>query len=944
MQIRINIFVSMKNFLNKPVDKVKKRKITIILLSVLIISIVIIGYNYYKSIKEPVSPALNAIPDRATIIFKTKNTNNSWQKISESVIWKELIKIDLFKELNKEICFMDSVFKTNDNISNIINKNSTYISLHFSGYGKFNFLYLINLPNIHYESSIDNFIKKSCKDKILLNKRKYKDVSITEVKFPDCKKTLYYTTTKGIFIASFYSLLVEDAIRQLNSGNSIKDNNAFNNVYTTSGKNVDANIYINFKYFSRLFTLLFSNEHKDNVRFIADIAEWTELDVTIKNDELLLNGFTATDTTSQYLDLFTDQNAQKTELTKILPYNTAMFMFWGFENYNKFLIRHKSFLKEKNKINSYNKEIERLNNEFKFDIEKNALSWIGNEMALVVTKPSGSYSSATDECLTNVKDNTFAVFNTANIDTALLLLDDIANKVNTKLSLNPDTITFKKHFINHINIPRIMSTLFGSLFQKIETNYYTCINNYIIFANSQSSLQNFINSNLYGKTLNTTNANKSYNSFSENISDNSNLYLYCNIKKSINLLKYYVTPKTLKNIQENYSQIKNFEAVGIQLRPDKNMFYTNIYLKYNPSYAEEDNSLWKITLDTTISSQPFIIKDHIDNTHKIIVSDINNNLYLIDRDGKILWKNSVKEKIISNVQMIDYYKNGKFQYVFNTENYIYIIDRNGNNIENYPIKLKEKATNGLSVFDYDKNKDYRFILACSNKIYNYLQNGKINKAWFISTTKNTIIKPVQHIKINDIDYIIASDKQGNVLILDRKGKEKIKLKQNFITSPNSCFYTGNAIDRTKLLTTDENGKIVAILSDGNVETMSVKDFSHSHFFLYKDINNDKLKDFIFLDNNELSVYDHSKKLLFSHIFDSNINIKPAFINMPAHNNLIGIVSSKTKEVFLFDENGKLKQNSPFTGATPFCITNLNNDNQLNLIVGSVETIHNYILN
>jgi hypothetical protein len=459
----------MKNILKKPINKANKRRITIILLSALIISVVIIGYNYYKRIKYPVSPAINAIPDRATIILKTKNTNNSWNKISESVIWKELIKINLFQKLNKEICFMDSVFKTNDNISDIINKNSTYISLHFSGYGKFNFLYLINLPNIYYENSIDNFIKKSCPEKTLLNKRKYKDVNITEVVFPARKKTFYYTTTKGIFIASFYPLLIEDAIRQLNSGNSIKDNKSFNNVYTTSGKNVDANIYINFKYFSRLFTLLFSNEHKDNIRFIADIAEWTELDATIKNNELLLNGFTATDTTNKYLDLFADQTAQKIELTKILPYNTAMFMFFGFENYNKFLIRHKSFLKEKNKINVYNKEIERLNNKFNFDIEKNALSWIGNEMALVVTKSSAS-------CLTNVKDNTFAVFNTTSIDTALLLLDALANKVNTKLSLKPDTLTFKNHFINHINIPRIMSTLFGPLFQKIETNYYTRIN------------------------------------------------------------------------------------------------------------------------------------------------------------------------------------------------------------------------------------------------------------------------------------------------------------------------------------------------------------------------------------------------------------------------------------------------------------------------------------
>ena len=62
---------------------------------------------------------------------------------------------------------------------------------------------------------------------------------------------------------------------------------------------------------------------------------------------------------------------------------------------------------------------------------------------------------------------------------------------------------------------------------------------------------------------------------------------------------------------------------------------------------------------------------------------------------------------MGTVSQIDYYKNGKLQLLFNTENQLYMIDRLGNFVTNYPIDLPTTTHLSHALFDYDNNKKYR---------------------------------------------------------------------------------------------------------------------------------------------------------------------------------------------------------------------------------------------
>ena len=88
---------------------------------------------------------------------------------------------------------------------------------------------------------------------------------------------------------------------------------------------------------------------------------------------------------------------------------------------------------------------------------------------------------------------------------------------------------------------------------------------------------------------------------------------------------------------------------------------------------------------------------------------------MISADAKILWSAPVSGPVLSDVFQIDLYRNGKIQYLFNTKEKLYLIDRNGNSVSGFPVVFDSPATNGVNVFDYDNNRKYRYFIAFENR-------------------------------------------------------------------------------------------------------------------------------------------------------------------------------------------------------------------------------------
>lgn len=896
------------------------KRIAFITIVTLAIVAGIFWYFYTGKVSASISSAINVVPEESSVIIESKKISELWKKISQTnIIWEELLGINSINEINSKLQQIDSLIKGSNGTEDLLNKGSTIIAFIKTEKSNFDFLISYSLPDLTYQNTCDEFFKYANGGKEILFEE-YNSDRIGQFNSLHC----YFTHINGTIVISPNRSLIKRAIDQYHSGKSIANNNNFKKILQSAGKTIDASIFINYSNCSSFATFL-QEEKRSSIANATNFAGFSGWDITIKPNAVSLSGFTQTiDSTNNFLSLFKEQNPQKTEVYKILPAKTALFLSYGISNTQQAALNYKKYLPaEKQASNKL--AIDTVNAKFGIDIEKEFLSCIGNELTLAMLEKEN-----------DTTDNAYCIFHTPDIDEAQRTLHSLKDILSENEQIKKDSGSYHGHPLSFIPAKGIIPAIWGENFSSIQNNYFTVIYNYVIFANSETELKLFIDEFESNKTL----ANdKNYKTFSENISSESNFYFYCSIPRSISLYKNWFSAD-LKRALDNYSSIfKKLEAFSIQFSNNENgLFYSNIYLKYNPEFKKETETLWELPMDTTISSKPYIVINHNTKAKEIFIQDDANKIYLISNTGKILWSKQLQERIMSEVIQIDAYKNDKLQMIFNTRSYIYMFDRNGNEVNGFPIKLRSPATNALSVVDYENNEDYRIFIATANKrIVCYKANGEQVTGFGFNKTDEQVFLSILFFNTASKDHICFVDTKGKIYIVNRQGETRIRIKEKLPSGIRNYFLDiGKDYSKSSIVAADTLGTIYKISLTGNKETTHLQDFETSPYFEFKDLNNDKIREYILLTRNELKVFSQDKSLLFKYDFEEKVSSVPMLFNFRDGSSKIGVVSEGNNQLFLFNENGSLYNQFPLTGNTRFSISDLNNQGVYNLVTGTSD--------
>lgn len=884
-------------------------------------------YLLYNHLTKKNLDIFDAVPTSTSFFIDFYSISNIWEKLNSNEMWNELKNIDGLKSIESYYQVFDSIAHLYPQFEKFITKGNGLLSIHNIENKNEILLVLKTGHHLNY-STADDLFEKIFKNNFARIQSKFQGEKIKKIIFDTIEQSFSYAFVENIFLCSAHEDLVKETIDHIQRRKSIKNDPDFEFINKSAGKKVDGIIYINYKnmpfFLDKLLAKDYTNFANNTTRYLA----WTGLDLMIKNDELLLNGYSSIiDTNNYLLNSYQNQQAQNITLTGILPYNVNLMLQFGFENYQIYFNDYKNYLKKLNELNTFNDKINQLNISLKTNLEHIIIPEIGNEIALV------SYANKPSE----FSNKTYAIIKIKDVQKSRLIWDQIHKNVKGSEANK----LYKEFEIYNINKDNILEVLLGEPFSPIKKFYYIFLNGFMIIANSNNSIESFIDFYKSGKTLD---LNQNYKSFIDNIYQKSNLYLYCNIRNGFNLLNKFLSPELFSYSESQNLDFNNFQALGFQIANIQDNLLTNIYLKYNSGIIEENRSDWKANLDANIKGQPYIVKNHRENINNIVVFDVDNNMYLFDSKGTRLWKKQISEDIQSSIYLVDFYLNRKYQYLFSTKNYLHLIDLLGRYVEGYPKKLNSQATNELTVLDYENTKNYRLLIAGSDKkIYNYNIKGNEVKGWKKIQSLNIVNTKLQHLIYDKKDYIFVTDKEGIVKILNRVGDERIILKKQFGKSLQSDFYLNRTNQKGIFLTTNQIGKLQYISGDGSISETEFDNFTNEHYFLYEDFDKDGHQDFIFLDHNKLTIYDRFKKPIFTFEFKNNINQKPIFYNISSTQSILGIVSSESQEVFLFDKTGRVLISKGLIGETPFTIESLKNDNKLNLIVGTGSSLYNYVI-
>ena len=437
------------------------------------------------------------------------------------------------------------------------------------------------------------------------------------------------------------------------------------------------------------------------------------------------------------------------------------------------------------------------------------------------------------------------------------------NQTNTNFSIALDSLKtkefFKKVFKNEVNISD------GNLIINIDAS-----NNLI-----------YINGVVDNYSLN---SNSNYKKIAvEEIIENEEK-LYFDFKND--LLTDYDIITTNQENKFDFFQLDSADAILdlykiFQFKEGDNL--ANINGIISNFKDDSKNSEIELKFETSISNEiilgPLIVKNHTNNKNEVFIQDSENTIYLINENGQIEWTKKINDRVIDEVKQIDSYKNGRLQYVFATQNSLHMIDRKGRDVGKFPLKFNDQITKPVSVFDYDNNKNYRLLITQNDELFMFDSKGNRVRGFDYNKKSKIITKP-EHFRISNKDIIVFKT-SDDLKILNRKGKVRIKIKEDYNYSKDEIFQYQNS-----LLTTTLNNKIVKIDMNGNSKEVSSMSFNGKYV-------SDK-KTIYTLQKNILS---NSKK---------NIEIQfGKYENFSAisdkKNTLINIYDSQNNKLYLFDD-------------------------------------------
>jgi hypothetical protein len=883
---------------------VKKKHLLILLL------ILVVGSGYFLLVKvysNKGSNPWNFIPETAAWVYEGPQVVSSTNKVFQTNLWKALENIPFYEELRSSVGLLDSLTGNDGSLDRIFRGNSLLVSAHVVKNDDFDFLFCFSLSGISEDKKVldvvDSFLSSG---RYKLSSRNYQGVTIYEVKAIDNPLTIFsYIIHSGVFAGSFTPFLVEDAIRSnanADKGFRMKNQSLFP---LPNLANDDGNLYLNFRVLGGFLASFVDTQYKDEVRALANFAENGFLDFTVAEESILLNGFSLISAQqSNYLSTIDKQTSKNSPLFQFLPTNTGLLFLTTVENPLKW---HKANFSYLEKMNSeWVGKGDKLVSDYDFSFERFFQS-LGSEWML-----------AWLENQTDVSPHKLLFVKTRDLNDLLNQLNQLSEKSTLAKGDSLFIDIYADTEIRELGIEEFPSLIFGPLYSGFEQVYYAVMGNYVVFGSSIVSLKNLLADieaeNTWAKSV-------SYNRFLEGTLKESNFSMMFHTQKIWNILIPMLDNKWREFALNHATVLQGFDMGAVQFTDLNEHVYTSVTIRHDekstPKTSYQSFKKESITeFSKPIVTRPILVKNHISNQLEVLIQEENNVISLVSKDGVVLWQDSIKGgQIKGKVQQIDYFKNGKLQYLFTTSNSLYIVDRLGRTVDGFPLSYPEGVVaENVSVIDYDNSKQYRFMVVDkSGAIFMYSKERENLEGWRPLQTGGKLAVDPFHIRVKGRDFLIALLEKGQLVAYTRRGEVVPGFPVDLgARTPNNLFVeVGSDFTKTLLTTINTEGIMVKINLEGKiVERIQLyKPSKDTRFQLVKEVSGNQ---FIIArqDLTRMSILDNKGNDILEKDYLTSNQLSVQYYEFGSGKKLFAITDKVQEFTYIYDETGKLVNYRP----------------------------------
>ncbi len=824
-----------------------------------------------------------AIPNHTAVIFEPGHFSKDSFSIEHLELFKEL---SFARQLRKDQELMTDLF--GDSIL-IENKSKTLVTFQNIGEANLDFLYVFDIKNLDLKAGKIKERIKGFKNKNL----KYLGESYKTIQIKDQAFTLY--NYRNLILVSRYPVLVEDGIRQLKNYRTCLSFDADFKKLSTSQKSGDASkVFVNFKQLPKQFNSFFKYENRKVLNAIPNFASWMAID---------LHDFSKSEISGQYV---TPQpfkarknlkGPQEMDVLQIIPDNTG------------FLFAQQGIHLRGMKDSIFQKYVGK---------------WMEDEWALAVVNPK---TSADRLLFVKAKNKNIASHYLGRFGTHFGELDNSIYQTYPIVQLLGNNCL--DPFLNHLQL-------------ELPNPFYTVIDDFVVFSNSKQSLETAIDKNIVGQTIF---KNEAFLTYINSLSNKSNALMYSDGASAIYILEKMLHHNLTEQLTPSVlTEIKNFRG-GLEFYNGKEVVPFNIKYKIEQSQLKETEVVWRTAFAADVISSPKPIWNKQTQEYEILVQDKLHNLYLLNNNGEILWKRTLSDALLSEIYEIDYHEDGELKLLFNTADNIYLLDREGKDIGNYPLHLQSPASNGMCLVDFEQNKKYKMFLACENgQAYGFTKEGNPVFGWNPKHNVGRITQAFQYFQDGRKDYLVLLNDEGKLATFNSKGKREIK-KLTFGDSFQNTPEILNLGKKKVIALTNNKGVVKIINNRGHAYNLSLDRESKAPVkYAFANITGDYRKDFVTLSNNKVACYSPEKKKLKQQ-FEIVLNEQQDELFEVKSNkkgySSFGTLSRSKKTIYLFDAQNALHKDFPLAGTTPFSMIDLYGNEGKVLLVGFENSLYAY---
>lgn len=712
-------------------------KRTPLLLTLTVFALLAAGYVAYEKIfnKKPLNP-WDLVPSQTILVYEKDMCTTCMDEIQQSAFW-EIVDRASFYEKNAD--------SLKSKLSGVLrDQKGLLVSAHITRKDDFDFVYYLpatpDLPDLTSHLNAPKGYRMS--------ERELNEVRIHEL--TGNHQTFSWIMIEDVWVGSFTPFLIEDVIRTYNGKKSFAAANPeMKRLPRITG---DAgNIYLNLKDFSDWFSVFLPTREKSYA-----IGKSSLLDIKSSENNLVFNGF-STDSAAYkdyLLAMFRNQSPVSFGLKNQIPNRTLVFTSYGVNDGAGFhdALQRFAATQRPQMRDSLNKLSAGLN-----------VPW---------TELFGEISDEIGLCqvegISQAGLSRILMIETKSADAWIKNLNALSEK------LSEDTVFYEKFFdyvIREIPAQRFAEKLFWPLVHGFEHTYYCSDGKVIFMGENLEELKYFLedieHEDTWGKSV-------SRNQFLESTLLEANVSVFVNTPRIWSVISARLNPKWKRFVKDHQALLQNVRMSAFQFSHLNNTYYTNITInqsKGKPEVAFASTARRNVVHFQQPVQRLHAVKSHVSQANEILIQDSLNDLSLLSMEGKVLWKMPIGDPITSDIHQVDFFSNGKLQYLFATRDALHIIDRLGNYVSPYPLHLPGKDIKHLSVVDYDRSKRYRFLIGDANgKVWMYDKSGANLEGWNPKELGGELMSPPRHHRIRGKDYIIAVKKDGLVHLFNRRGE------------------------------------------------------------------------------------------------------------------------------------------------------------------------------